>query len=85
MLPKDGEVTHDMKMWQGRVKTIEEKVGKMIMDCQNSIMKKLEEDNKEMKRHMDMMTGSFDNITKIKDDTKDIKAILQEFGDESED
>jgi len=78
-------VTQDMRMWQGRVKTIEEKVGKMIMECQSNIMKKLEEDNMEMKRNLDMMTGSFDKIAKIKDDTEDIKDILLTFGDESED
>lgn len=85
LLPKEGDMTQDMRMWQGRVKTIEDKVGKMILECQSSIMKKLEEEKKEMKGNMDMMIGSLDKIAKIKDDTDSIKDILLAFGDEDVD
>eukprot|EP00210_Caulerpa_lentillifera_P007742 g7388.t1 len=65
LFPRDGDMTDEMKLWQGRVKTVEERVGKMIKESQKEVIKQVKEDLKQIQ----------DSVNEIKDLKKDINEI----------
>eukprot|EP00210_Caulerpa_lentillifera_P007800 g7444.t1 len=82
LLPKDEYVTDDIRLWQGRVKTIEDRVGKMIRDSEIKVLKRIEENNKEMKDGLEVVKGEMsklsemnDSLEKVKDDMSEIKQV----------
>eukprot|EP00210_Caulerpa_lentillifera_P007730 g7376.t1 len=50
LFPKDEDLTEEMKMWQGRVKTIKGSTKRMIKESQNKVMDQTKEDISEIKR-----------------------------------
>eukprot|EP00210_Caulerpa_lentillifera_P007751 g7397.t1 len=92
LLPKDEYVTDDIRMWQGRVKTIEDRVGKMIRDSDAKLLKKIEENNKEMKgdiselkkmksdiSELKKMKGDISELKKMKDDINELKKMKDDI------
>eukprot|EP00210_Caulerpa_lentillifera_P007840 g7482.t1 len=89
LFPKDDTIIDDVKFWQGRVKTIEDRVGKMIKDSQKEVMKKIEGTNidikkntsklKEMKEDTKKMKEDIAILKEMKDDTKQLKEDITEI------
>eukprot|EP00210_Caulerpa_lentillifera_P007802 g7446.t1 len=82
LLPKDEDITDDMRLWQGRVKTIEDKVGKMIRDSENKIMKRIEENKEEMRGdiiELMKMKGDVSKLKEMKEDNERMKEDINEI------
>eukprot|EP00210_Caulerpa_lentillifera_P007783 g7427.t1 len=79
LLPKDEYVTDDIRLWQGRVKTIEDRVGKMIRESDIKILKRMEENNKEMNDGLEKMKGDISEIKQVKDSVEKMKGDISEI------
>eukprot|EP00210_Caulerpa_lentillifera_P007787 g7431.t1 len=82
LLPKDEYVTNDIRLWQGRIKTTEDRVGKMIRRFEHKVLKKIEEHNKEtredtkqMKEDMTKLKEMTDGLEKVKYDISELKEM----------
>eukprot|EP00210_Caulerpa_lentillifera_P007797 g7441.t1 len=75
LLPKDEYVTDDIRLWQGRIKTIEDRVGKMIKGSEHKVLKKIDESNKVMKDDITKLKELKCDITKLKEMKSDITKL----------
>eukprot|EP00210_Caulerpa_lentillifera_P007865 g7506.t1 len=75
LFPNDGEVIDEMQVWQGRVKTIEDRVGDMIKELRKDIMMKFEENIGKMMT-VEECTNQLETMNiEIKEMKRDIEQI----------
>eukprot|EP00210_Caulerpa_lentillifera_P007820 g7462.t1 len=79
LLPKDEYVTDDIRLWQGRVKTIEDRVGKMIKDSETKVLKTIEKNNKEIKHDITKLMEMKDGLEKMKGDISQLKEMKDDI------
>eukprot|EP00210_Caulerpa_lentillifera_P007770 g7414.t2 len=75
LLPKDEYVTDDIRLWQGRVKTIEDRVGRMIKDSETKVLNAIKENNKEMKDDINKLKEMNVSLEKVKSNISELKEM----------
>lgn len=76
ILPNNQNESEEVKQWQGRVKTIEDRVEKMIKDSQAAIISEIKEDNNNkvtnLRNEMEMLKSN------DADDMQSLKKMIKE-------
>eukprot|EP00210_Caulerpa_lentillifera_P007762 g7407.t1 len=72
LFPKDGEMTEEMKEWQGKVKTIEERLGRMLKIAQKEILDSV-------KSNMNAMEKTTQEVKQMKEGMERIQEIAKEM------
>eukprot|EP00210_Caulerpa_lentillifera_P007785 g7429.t1 len=79
LVPKEGERIDEIKLWQGRVKTIEEKVSKTIKDSQREVTTQISNIKDEIKGEIKDMKKGFTEIKQVKHNVEKMKCDIDEI------
>eukprot|EP00210_Caulerpa_lentillifera_P007778 g7422.t1 len=81
LLPKDEYVTNDIRLWQGGVKTIEDRVGRMIKDYETKVLKKIEVNNKKTRENTKQIKEDLTKLKEMKDDITKLKKMKEDISE----
>jgi len=81
LLPKHEHKTDDTRLWQGRVKTIEEKVGKKILVSQKKVMKQMKKDSEKVQAIVNEIRQTKEDVKQLKEDIKEIKQMKEDINE----
>lgn len=70
-----------MKLWQGRVNTIGEKVERIILDSQKKIIKEINKDMENIQASINEIKQTKEDANQIKEDIKEIVKIKESMNE----